>query len=209
MTSAFNAMFPLLLMTTLVGCAPQAPGLTDNRPPKDAKELVRVRAAMSAVVIFDVAPNRRTACTLDVPTPPPGVSITVGWGSPENALFEPVPGDVWVPPNQPQLDLPIMVTNYGRVDDPPLSFGAIGETDLRAENERLKEAGFTGTPLGVTCNGVQHQHFQRFGAVESIEELGRDGTTLEEIKAILTDVAVHAPEIKETPLIGGYGQQVP
>jgi hypothetical protein len=209
MTSAFNALFSLLLTTTLLGCMAQEPGLTDNRPPRDAKEFVRGLAAMSAVAIFDVAPSRRTACTLDVPTPPPGVMITVGWDSTENALLEPAPDDVWLPPQQPQLELPIMVTNYGRVDDPVLAFGLIGEVDLGPENERLKEAGFTGTPLGVTCNGIQHQRFQRFGGFESIEELGRDGTTLEEIKAILTDVAVHAPVIKETPLIGGYGQQVP
>jgi hypothetical protein len=209
MTSVFNAVFPMLLVTTLAGCALEPPILTDSRPPQNAKEVVRGNAAMWPVAIFDVSPSRRTPCTLNVPTPPPGVSIRVGWDSTDNALFEPASNELWLPPRQPQLELPIMVANYGRVDDPPLAFGGLIEVNLGPENERLSEAGFTGTPLGVTCNGIEHQRFLRLGAFESIEELGRDGTTLDEIKAILTEVAVQTPRLKETPLVEGYGQQVP
>jgi hypothetical protein len=209
MTSVFRC-FSTVLCVVAAGCtptdAPKPPrtplsGDSVVWPTIDVKERIGYWAQITAVALIDYEPDRlTTGCTLEIPTPPPGWTVKPGYAPNELRLFAPQQGDVWLPPNQPPMQLPQVVQPFG-VENPNLLLAGFIKQDLVAQDQGLREIGFTGDPLALNCGGQKHYQYVESGIVLSDTDLLSDGTTLDEIKELLTEVAGMPPMLNPNRVI--------
>jgi hypothetical protein len=72
---------------------------------------------------------------------------------------------------------------------------------LEAQDAELRTLGFTGQSLGLKCGQTRIFKFQSGGGGMRVDELSRDGTTLEEMKQILTETAKLEPILETNRIV--------
>jgi hypothetical protein len=203
MTSVSSRVLLFVVAMAAVACSSQAvpPPQGDDYPdptPINAKEFLRLEAVRTAVGIFDVDPKSVTPCELEIPEPPAGGTVQGRWRPGQVGLM--TNGDTWFPSQQPQLGLPFIVSVPS--EDPQSTFYEITQYDLEAQDAELRALGFTGQPLALKCGEMRILKFQAGGERMTIDELSRDGTTLEEMKQILTETAKLEPILEPNRIVG-------
>jgi hypothetical protein len=175
---------------------PQGDDYADPRP-INAKEFLRFEAVRTAVGIFDVDTTELTPCELEIPEPPAGGTVHGQWRPGQVGLL--TNGDTWLPPQQPKLDLPLIVGIPS--DETQSTLHEIYQYDLEAQDAELRVLGFTGQPLALKCGEMRVFKFQVGGERMTIDDLSRDGTTLEEMKQILTETAKREPILEPNRIV--------
>jgi hypothetical protein len=195
MHSAIKYLYASLLLT--ISCDQFEYSQQDLRP-LDAKAHVRGHAEAGAVAI--IGAPAFIPCELRYPMPP-ATAVIESISAPKFMYLKEI--NLWLPPLQGVVDLPVVVEDPGS-GSIPLSFARLRIVDLGAQDVVLRSEGFVGDTLELLCSGESFDKVLTF-ARWSIEELTKDGTTLDDMKAIAAETAKTAPIVDENRIVTYQG----